>query len=75
MRDRIRQAVECGDFLAAASLWEEWAASLRQKPDPAEWEQMTELYRWARGVALCMRAQLQDRCNGLSAAQAYTTCP
>lgn len=75
MHDAIRNAIERGDYTHAAALWEQWACDIGETRDRAEWAEMTELYRWARQVLLCSRAQLQDRYNTLGAARAYVTCP
>jgi hypothetical protein len=74
--ERIRHAIERGDFASARALWEEWACDLGSRiqagsASPADWTRTTELYLWSRDVLKCARAQALDRLNTLHAAGAY----
>jgi hypothetical protein len=72
----IRQAVNSGEFGRAQFLWQECAAGLAEELSngslsEARLKEVRELVEWARMVALCERAHLQDQLNSLHVAGEY----
>jgi hypothetical protein len=73
---RIRKAVESGEFSKARLLWEQYGASFRTDrllgPLPASrLTEARELATWTRITVLSARAHAQARLNQIAVAQKY----
>jgi hypothetical protein len=74
--DEMRQAVAAGDWAAVLRLWESYAAGIldeisRGACTRARMAEAGEFLDWAKRVALCSRAQAQNRLNAIHAARQY----
>ena len=74
--DNMRQAVAAGDWPAALRLWERYAAGIlddirRGTCVPQRMSEAGEFLQWAQRIALCQRAQNQQRLDALHASQQY----
>jgi hypothetical protein len=76
----IRQAVASGEWPAVLRLWELYAAGIREELargtcTRARLAEAREFLDWTNRVALCARAQNQQRLNTIHAAQQYGQQP
>jgi hypothetical protein len=76
--DDMRRAVASGDWLAVLRLWDVYAAGIQEELAQgtctrARLAEAQEFLDWAMRVALCARAQAQNRLNTIHAASQY--CP
>jgi hypothetical protein len=74
--DDIRKAVASGEWQAALHHWEFYVAGIRAEIrrgacTPARMAEARKFLDWARRVALCARAQAQNRLNTIHAARQY----
>jgi hypothetical protein len=78
--DDMRDAVASGDWRAVLRLWEGYAAGILEEIGHgtctrARMSEAGEFLDWARRVALCARAQAQNRLNTIHAARQYDPRP
>jgi hypothetical protein len=74
--DNMRKAVASGDWPAALRLWESYAAGIldeigRGACTHQRMAEAREFLEWTRRVAMCARAQNQQRLNAIHAARQY----
>jgi hypothetical protein len=72
----IRQAVACGDFLRATSLWNEYASLLHREIcrgicTQARIDEARDLLEWSRRTVALARAHAQSRLDALRVAEQY----
>jgi hypothetical protein len=78
--DDMRTAVASGDWHAVLRLWDIYAAGIHQELAQgtctrARLSEAGEFLDWAKRVALCARAQAQNRLNTIHAARQYDPQP
>lgn len=78
--DEMRKAAAAGDWPAVLRLWEQYAAGIREELTHglcthARILEAREFLDWAGRVALCARAQNQQRLDAIHAAQQYSPQP
>jgi len=76
--EEMRKSVAAGDWAAVLRLWDDYAARIldeisQRACSTARLAEAREFLDWARRVALCARAQTQQRLNAIHAAREY--CP
>jgi len=78
--DEMRNAVAAGDWQAVLRLWDAYAAGIldeigRGACTPARLSEAREFLDWAKRVALCARAQTQQRLDAIHAVRQYDAQP
>jgi hypothetical protein len=78
--DDMRKAVASGDWHAVSRLWDAYTAGILEEISfrtctQARMSEAGEFLNWARRVALCARAQAQNRLNTIHAARQYDPRP
>jgi len=76
----MRKAVASGDWHAVSRLWDDYATGIleeigRRTCTRARLAEAREFLGWAERVALCARAQAQNRLNTIHAARQYDPRP
>jgi hypothetical protein len=75
--DNMQKAVASGDWPAVLRLWDVYAGGIRTEIGrgtctPARMAEAREFLEWAKRIALCARAQAQNRLNAIHAARQYS---
>jgi hypothetical protein len=78
--DELRKAVATGEWPAVLRLWEVYAAGIlaeigRGTCTPGRMSEARQFLEWARRIALCARAQAQQRLDAIHAARQYDPQP
>jgi hypothetical protein len=78
--DDMRRTVASGDWHAALRLWDVYASGIleeigRGACTPARMSEARKFLDWAKRIALCARAQAQQRLNTIHAARQYGPQP
>ncbi len=78
--DEMRRAVAAGEWHAVLRLWDVYAAGILEEIDrgtctPARMSEAREFLDWTKRVALCARAQAQQRLDAIHAAKQYGPQP
>ncbi len=78
--DEMRQSAAAGDWQTVMRLWDEYAGAIREELaqrvcTKARLSEAREFLDWAQRVALCDRAQAQQRLNAIHAVRQYGAQP
>ena len=78
--EEMRKAVAAGDWPAVLRLWEAYNGGILEEIQqrtctPARLAEARVFLDWARRVALCSRAQTQQRLNAIHAVREYSPQP
>ncbi len=78
--DEMRNAVAAGEWSAVLRLWDGYAASIQDEIGrgtctPARMSEARGFLDWTQRVALCERAQTQQRLDAIHAASQYDPQP
>jgi hypothetical protein len=63
--EAIRRAVAAGDYVTAATLFDQFARSL--PPDESSLAELGDLAQWTRLTVLCAKAHAEDEARSLQA--------